>query len=148
MNFFLSFPAACPRNWKQFEEYCYFAYNYGQNWHMARKRCRLLNADLVKINSYKENEFVLQLVRATSLGTSPPVRRVWIGLFWHKLANQWAWSDVSTPVYTNWKQNEPNGNAGEPCGEMLTRGLTPPINGEWNDIACHHLFGFVCKKLA
>ena len=101
------FPGPCPSGWKQFEEYCYLTSDYGKNWQKSQEKCSSLDAELVKINSAEENEFVLQLVREKA----PKAHTVWIGLFWHIECERWAWSDNSDPVYKNWNEGEPNGNA-------------------------------------
>ncbi len=111
----------------------------------AKEYCRSLGdgVELVKINSVEENEFVLQLVREKA----PSLRGFWIGLVWHVNSNRWAWSDNSDPVYTNWREGEPNGNANSPCGHMIHNNPSP-INGYWNDASCSYQTGLVCKKLA
>ncbi|XP_078342394.1 perlucin-like protein [Oculina patagonica] len=137
---------ACPGGWLQFQAYCYRVYSNGQNGHAAKQYCRSLGhgVELVKINSVEENEFVLQLVRKKA----PWATSVWIGLLWNTNTQSWAWSDDSKPFFTNWWQNEPNGNANEPCGEMRTKIANYNLNGGWNDLRCHHKKGFVCKMLA
>ena len=115
----------------------------------AKQWCSDQEADLVKINSAEENEFVLELVREEA----PSLQQVWIGLEWH--TNKFYWSDLSVPDYTNWAPGEPNGKAREPCGHMYVGGHSQQLphraSGSWNDISClgHAGYpnGIVCKRL-
>lgn len=123
------------------------------SWDDAEKRCDKLEAELVKINSKEENEFVLQLARTFA----DERRQIWLGLKWDSEADEAAfyWIDNSIPDYTNWAENEPNGNANEPCGAMYIAHTVLPgrASGEWNDLPCgkrtdQFASGLVCKKLA
>lgn len=71
------------------------------------------NGELVKINSARENEFVLTLVRKTLR-----MDQVRIGLQW--IHDRFYWSDSSIPIFTYWVPGEPNGKAAEPCSFMWT----------------------------
>ena len=138
-----------------FDGFCYFAIDHVKTWQAARTDCLNSNADLVKITSQQENDFVLALARRDA----PAVEQVWIGLMWHARGANFWWSDLSVPVYKNWAPHEPNGNANEPCGMMFTGKATDQrpetASGYWNDLKCsveeayqHWACGFVCKKLA
>ena len=116
----------------------------------AQKYCDSLDANLVKINSAEENEFVLNLVRKHA----PSVKQVWIGLQWEAGPKDFYWFDHSVPTFKNWAPNEPNGKSREPCGGMYVaqgRDLPYRASGYWNDVPCHVLAGWpngiVCKKL-
>ncbi|KAL9973402.1 hypothetical protein ACROYT_G019858 [Oculina patagonica] len=138
---------ACPSGWSQFEEYCYLVNGNEQDWYSADEYCRSLGdgVELVKINSVEENEFVLQFVREEA----PGAQSVFIGLLWDNKNRKWKWSDNSDPVFTNWNEGEPNGNANEPCAELYTDHESHgPINGYWNDQECTYRNGLVCKKFA
>jgi len=119
------------------------------SWDDAQAFCIEHSAELVKINSVEENEFVLALARKAA----PSLKQVWIGLKWDSSVNRFLWSDHSVPVYTNWAPGEPNGKANEPCGHMWTghQGSLNRATGYWNDLICgvHQDLpcGLVCKKL-
>lgn len=136
----------CPFRWTRFKSYCYLVSNSIKTWHQAQAYCRSLKGELVKINSAEENEFVLALIRRRA----PALKQVWIGLNLDSNLNQYLWSDLSTPVYRNWAQNEPNGFASEPCSNMWVAGYAG-ITGHWNDLPCrvisHRPCGLVCKML-
>ena len=150
--YFLGF---CPEPWVFFNGFCYFAIDHVKTWQEARTDCLNSAADLVKITSQQENDFVLALARRDA----PAVEQVWIGLMWHARGANFWWSDLSVPVYKNWAPHEPNGNANEPCGMMFTGKASDQrpetASGYWNDLKCsveeayqHWACGFVCKKLA
>lgn len=91
--------------------------------------CRSKGADLIKISSLEENQFVQK------------DGGWWLGL--HRDAinkNIFKWNDgsLSKTAFTNWSPGEPN-NVDEECVEYYS-------NGEWNDIPCHVLKGTVCEK--
>ncbi|XP_068761939.1 perlucin-like protein [Montipora capricornis] len=147
--------SSCPEGWVLFDDFCYNARDTVKTWQEARDYCSEMNADLVKITSQQENDFVLALARRDA----PDVEQVWIGLLWHARGANFWWSDLSVPVYKNWAPNEPNGNANEPCGMMFTGKKTDQrpqtASGYWNDLKCSRdqayqnwECGFVCKKLA
>ncbi|XP_068672430.1 perlucin-like protein [Montipora foliosa] len=157
--------SSCPEGWVFFDGFCYYARDTVKTFQEAQDYCSEMNADLAKITSQQENDFVLALARRDA----PAAEQVWIGLFWHKTGGDfwWSdktggdfwWSDLSVPVYKNWAPGEPNGNADEPCGMMFTRKKTDQrrhtASGYWNDLKCSRdqayqnwECGFVCKKLA
>lgn len=150
LHVFYSFPGnPCPNGWTRFNNYCYLVSTTSTySWSQAQAHCRSLSADLVKINSAEENEFVLSLVRKLA----PSLKQIWIGLKWN--TNGFYWIDLSVPVYKSWAPQHPNGNANEPCVQMwINNGQHLPkyASGYWNDIDCHYRSdfpnGIVCKKL-
>ncbi|KAM7445825.1 carbohydrate binding [Porites harrisoni] len=142
--------APCPSGWTQFNSFCYLVESTIKTWHQAQAYCKGLGGELVKINSFEENEFVLKLVKKQA----PSLNQAWIGLKWSPRFNGFIWSDNSIPVFKYWARFEPNGNAREPCGHMWT-GLSShlPIraSGLWNDLPCGITpalpCGLVCKRL-
>ena len=149
LHVFDSFPGnPCPNSWTRFNNYCYLVSTTSTySWSQAQAHCRSLSADLVKINSVEENEFVLSLVRKLA----PSLKQIWIGLKWN--TNAFYWTDLSVPVYKNWAPQHPNGNANEPCVQMwINNGQHLPkyASGYWNDIDCHYRSdfpnGIVCKN--
>lgn len=119
-----------------------------KNYTDAKQFCSDKGADLVKINSAQENNYVLKLVRTEAAA----LQQVWIGLEWHGEA--FYWSDLSVPDYLNWAEGEPN-KENEKCGHMYVGGypdyLPNRASGKWNDMVCQGLDGFpnglVCKRL-
>jgi len=141
----------CDQGWVLYNSFCYLASASVKSRSDAQKFCKASGAELVKITSRSENDFVLALAREKA----PSVKQVWIGLKYESGAKDFYWSDGSFPVYKNWAPGEPSGKAREPCGHMWT-GQTPVsrirASGSWNDLPCsiiqHLPNGLVCKKLA
>ena len=137
--------------WVVYNGFCYLASASVKTSMDAQKFCKASGAELVKITSQDENDFVLALAREKA----PSVKQVWIGLQYETGPKDFYWSDGSFPTYKNWAPREPNGNSSEPCGSMWTR-QTPVIrirpSGSWNDTPCSISNvlpnGLVCKKLA
>ncbi|XP_074623302.1 snaclec agkisacutacin subunit A-like [Acropora palmata] len=137
--------------WVVYNGFCYLASASVKTKTDAQNFCKASGAELVKITSQDENDFVLALAREKA----PSVKQVWIGLQYESGPKDFYWSDGSFPTYKNWAPNEPNGKSREPCGHMWT-GQTPVISvrasGYWNDLPCSIKKdlpnGLVCKKLA
>ena len=137
--------------WVVYNGFCYLASASVKTKTDAQNFCKASGAELVKITSQDENDFVLALAREKA----PSVKQVWIGLQYETGPKDFYWSDGSFPTYKNWAPREPNGNSSEPCGSMWTR-QTPVIrirpSGSWNDAPCSIINGYpmglVCKKLA
>lgn len=70
-------------------------------------------------------------------------QRFWIGLSDPKGDENWQWiSDSSSPNYTNWLSDEPNGHGTEKCVEMYAGRLA----SFWNDISCSFSAQYICEK--
>ena len=141
----------CKQGWVLYNSFCYLASASVKTRSHAQAFCKASGAELVKITSQDENDFVLALAREKA----PSVKQVWIGLQYESGPKDFYWSDGSFPTYKNWAPHEPSGKSREPCGHMWT-GQTPVIrvraSGYWNDLPCsikNNLpNGLVCKKLA
>ena len=139
----------CPHGWTRFDNYCYLVSSSIKTWDQAQAYCKSLGAGLVKINSAEENEFVLNLATKKA----PSLKQFWIGLKWY--SHDFYWYDHSALVYKNWAPHEPNGKAGEPCGQIWMDGhlslLPLRAAGYWNDIPCHVISslpnGIICERL-
>lgn len=122
------------------------------SWFQAHEYCKAQKAEMVKINSAEENEFVLALAREKA----PSLQQVWIGLKYNARGKGFYWSDHSALiVYKNWAPKEQNGYGREPCINMWTgqsNMLPHRASGYWNGLPCAALktlpCGVVCKKLA
>ena len=115
----------------------------------ARQKCQQFGADLAKITSATENQFILDLLRKQNTVT---LYGVWLGLH-RKADTKFYWAD-DTPLtgYTAWGANEPSG-LDEQCGHMVGPGRQ---GGKWNDIECTfpHVFHLssapviLCQKMS
>ena len=113
----------------------------------AQQYCdKEMNANLVKINSQQENNFVLDLVNEHA----PSVNQIWIGLRLKYPFRKFYWYDHSVPTFKSWAPGEPNGKSDEPCAAMFVgraANLPKRASGYWNDLRCNVQFATVCKKL-
>jgi len=62
-----------------------------------------MDANIVKINSQEETNFVLDLVN----GHAPSATQLWIGLKWENSPKDCYWYDHSVLTFKNWAANEP-----------------------------------------
>lgn len=149
VNSFNSFLDPCGDVWTKFEEYCYHVSGETLTEKQAEQYCdQKMDANLAKINSQEENNFVLDLAHRHA----PSAERVWIGLKWEELPkdSDFYWYDHSFPTFKNWAPGEPNGNAKEPCVLMYVgkyNKLPQWGAGYWNDINCEEKIAAVCKRL-
>ncbi|XP_015231842.1 PREDICTED: macrophage mannose receptor 1-like [Cyprinodon variegatus] len=121
-------------DWYEFGDFCYKPFGDKKTWHNARSSCRNLGADLVSIQSMKEQSWVESyLYMATS--------NVWTGLNDLAIPGLFMWSDEHIVTFTYWAPGEPNNHNGfsEDCVEMLHQ------TGRWNDKSCTQLNNYVCK---
>ncbi|CAH3180996.1 unnamed protein product, partial [Porites lobata] len=137
----------CGDVWTKFEEYCYHVSGTKLTEKQAEQYCdQKMDANLAKINSQEENNFVLDLAHRHA----PSAERVWIGLKWESRPKDFYWYDHSFPTFKNWAPGEPNGKAKEPCVLMYVgkyNQLPQWAAGYWNDINCEEKIAAVCKRL-
>ena len=113
-----------------------------KTWDHAQEFCKHRGGELVKINSFEENEFVLKLVNQCD----PPLKQVWIGLRWKPYAKTFLWSDNSIPFFKYWAPYEPNGKAREPCGHIRgteTRSIVRRVPGMISSVRAYPIFPMV-----
>nr|XP_046181213.1 C-type lectin domain family 4 member E-like [Oncorhynchus gorbuscha] len=85
---FTNLKKTCPEGWQKFESSWYFLSTETKTWNECREDCLERGADLVIINSDKEQTFVINLKK-----------RVWIGLTDSVKEGTWKWVD-GTPLTT------------------------------------------------
>ncbi|XP_071264040.1 C-type lectin domain family 4 member E-like isoform X1 [Salvelinus alpinus] len=125
----------CPEGWQKFESSWYFLSTETKTWKESREDCLERGADLVIINSDKEQEFLFNLKK-----------RVWIGLTDSVKEGTWKWVD-GTPLTTGyWYDKQPD-NAGptgnEDCAEIHED--QSPLKA-WNDLSCDSKLNWICEK--
>ena len=123
--------AACSTGWVQHGKSCYIVIDIPTKWSAARRNCLKFGADLAKITSNDENQFVFNLITnqvySTSLG-------VWIGLH-RKSGNKFYWTDGTLLAgYSKWDAGEPNGPSTHKCAHLY--GKSSSRTGKWNDAPC------------
>ncbi|XP_029605969.1 CD209 antigen-like protein E [Salmo trutta] len=124
--------------WNKFESCWYFVSTERKTWSESRKDCVARGADLVIINSRKEQRFLFALNK-----------RVWIGLTDRETEGFWKWVD-GTPLITRYLgSNQPSNGGGhssyqeKDCAE-LDDGQHQPEK-TWNDSNCEEKRNWICE---
>uniref|UniRef100_A0A8C7MDK2 CD209 antigen-like protein C n=1 Tax=Oncorhynchus kisutch TaxID=8019 RepID=A0A8C7MDK2_ONCKI len=135
-----SLKQTCPEGWQKFESSWYFLSTETKTWKESREDCLERGADLVMINSDKEQEFLFKLKKT-----------VWIGLTDSVTEATWRWVDgtpLTTPRY--WSPHQPDNGDGKPeYGEedyVQIRNNQSPLEA-WYDISCGIKLGWICEKV-
>ncbi|TKS67668.1 C-type lectin domain family 4 member E [Collichthys lucidus] len=128
----------CPSRWIMFNCSCYFFSTVSDSWEKGRQDCRDTGADLVKIDSYEEQEFLSKTIQQST----------WIGLNDRDDEKIWKWSDETPLTVAYWEKMQPdNGGGSEVYGEedcvQLKHGKQP--EGNWNDLNCDTKLRWICE---
>ncbi|XP_064870407.1 C-type lectin domain family 4 member M-like [Oncorhynchus nerka] len=130
----------CPERWQKVESSWYFLSTETKTWKESREDCLERGADLVIINSDKEQEFLFNINKG-----------VWIGLTDSVTEGTWRWVD-RTPLTTRryWSPNQPDNGGGKPeYGEedcvQIHEEQSPRTS--WNDLSCDSKLNWVCEKV-
>ncbi|XP_028282047.1 C-type lectin domain family 4 member F-like [Parambassis ranga] len=119
--------------WRYHEDSLYYISTNKKNWQDSRDFCSLRGAQLVIIDSIKEQEFIRSLQKT-----------VWIGLSDAETEGVWKWVDGTPLNQSFWTSGEPNNyrRRKEDCVE------TKFYNEEnsWNDATCDTENDWVCEK--
>lgn len=83
-----NFSGPCPQDWLWHEEHCYLFSSNSSNWEKSQKSCLSLDAQMLKINSPDDLEFIKQ----ASAHSSFPF---WTGLSLREPSRSWLWEDGS-----------------------------------------------------
>ena len=135
---------------------CYKLFTAPENWNNAQANCNSFGAQLVKIESSEENDFLTKTFLTASIVT------YWVGLSDQENESEWIWADGS-PLgnYTNWGDSNPNNSYGnQNCGHIskgsfqltlryggyVWRYFFNGYNGEWNDLECYAHLGYICEQ--
>ncbi|XP_046901535.1 CD209 antigen-like protein E isoform X2 [Hypomesus transpacificus] len=135
---------SCSAGWPKFGCSCYYVSNEMKNWTDSRQDCLRRGADLVIINSHKEQEFLNNFTK-----------RVWIGLSDTVTEGNFTWVDgtpLTTPTY--WFSPQPDnhlykGNVNEDCAEIYYPSHSDTKVGipkTWNDNRCDFNNSWVCER--
>ncbi|KAL9970563.1 hypothetical protein ACROYT_G022962 [Oculina patagonica] len=129
---------------------CYKLFTEPETWNNAAAKCKSLGAELVKVESADENDFLIKTFLTASAVT------YWIGLTDQVEEGKWMWTDGSLLAnYTNWAGNNPNNLGGNQNCVHISKGsfqlgdhYIKRFNGEWNDLECYFALGYVCEKVS
>lgn len=140
--------SGCDEGWKAFDSKCFKLFHKNKTWREAERSCEKAGAHLVKIESEKENDFLLNTFMQIPIGKFN--REAWIGLSDKKKEREFIWTDGSTAKYSNWAMDQPNdeGN-GQDCGGIVNGVFWPgglSQVGLWNDYECYKKLMYICQK--
>ncbi|KAJ8273207.1 hypothetical protein GJAV_G00098940, partial [Gymnothorax javanicus] len=132
LGVYLEIPKQCPLNFVLFDSRCYYFSPEKKNWTDSRTDCKGRGADLVIINTKKEQMFIHSQSR----------QEYWIGLYF-TTDRTWLWVDGSPLTIRFWRAGEPNGfNDKENCAHGSKHHTALE---DWNDIKCIKSFEWVCE---
>ena len=138
----------CPIGWSLFHGSCYkFHSAHAFQWNIARQACRVERADLVKISSPEENQFVYSLAR-----TQAPHRKyLWLGLLRGSWGEEFYWVDKSPLTYARWAHRQPKHHVdGDNCAHMYIGKGNRAM--QWNDVDCVYpsigSMAYMCERKA
>ncbi|XP_053713479.1 CD209 antigen-like protein E [Synchiropus splendidus] len=121
------------QGWLYIHPSLYYVSRVTKSWFDSRNFCVKRGADLVVINSKKEQEFTNQFARIT-----------WIGLHQREDNEQWVWVDGTLLTRSFWAPGEPSDDEGkdENCTEIREH----YIEKSWNDASCQQKNFWICEK--
>ncbi|XP_070964771.1 CD209 antigen-like protein C [Oncorhynchus clarkii lewisi] len=126
--------------WQNFDSSWYFLSDDTKTWKESREDCLERGADLVIINSDKEQEFLFNLNKG-----------VWIGLTDSVTEGNLIWVDgtpLTNPRY--WSPHQPDNGDGKPeYGEedcVHIRNNQSHLEA-WNDLSCGIKLNWICEKV-
>ncbi|XP_051758946.1 lectin [Ctenopharyngodon idella] len=136
-------PKACGvhgfTDWFKVGRYCVKYFSWPQNFTQAEFKCRSKapGAHLVSVHSYKENNYLLCIVKKFN----PRNLRFWLGGFEFFKSGKFFWIDGSFWDYQIWTRGEPNHRytGTEECVEMNWKEV-----GRWNDDSCSVKKNYIC----
>ena len=140
-NTFFRVLLACPSGWKSFQGSCYALSNNDLNWWTAKENCINNSAQLVKIESSGETNFIKTQFLSGTVD-------YWIGLTDVETEGIWKWSDGSiVSGYTYWGDSQPNNiNGNQDCGGIrMGWHYNQYFDAEWHDNKCTLTKGYICE---
>lgn len=128
---------------------CYKLFTVPERWDNARAKCEDLGAQLVKIESAEENDFL----KSTYLNASGVT--FWIGLNDQMQEGEWIWADGSSlGDYVNWFQDPNNLGDNQHCVHILRGPFSigeyhfQDYDSGWNDLECDVTLGYICEAFS
>lgn len=120
-----------------------------ETWDNALAKCQGLGAQLVKIESAEENDFIKSMYLNASGVT------FWVGLTDQVQEGDWIWADGSSlRDYEDWFQDPNNLGGNQHCVHIIKGPLSI---GEyrfgdddfgWNDLECNFTLGYICEAFS
>ncbi|XP_078722800.1 C-type mannose receptor 2-like isoform X1 [Lampetra fluviatilis] len=129
--------ATCPRGWSAHGAACFRAQPTALvTWHEARAACVRDGAELARVSSEDEHDFV-----STRLAPEDD-SLLWIGLSASGPGAAFAWSDGSPVTLTVWDRSQPSRGDRSPA----TCVYLSEHSRRWSDAPCDLPKGYVCRR--
>ncbi|XP_046333023.2 macrophage mannose receptor 1-like [Haliotis rufescens] len=124
---------SCRNGWLKADNSCYYWTVADQvTWADARRECQSRRADLMVINSAKEQDWVnVQTQEENTDGW-------WVGLSYSVDDVQWEWLDTTVDISNIQWNLEPDNYENEDCCAINEY-------GKFSDDACREHYGYICK---
>ena len=144
---------ACDKGWLSTPggEKCYKKFSKYQTWEKARINCEKHDAVLLKIESKKENDFILENFVAKE--RTDFFASSWIGLRFVTKTGRFLWTDDSKADFFNWGADQEIidrlTREGHTCGSIVNGVLwfgAPFLKGKWLVTECDYEMAYVCQK--
>ncbi|KAM9335516.1 C-type lectin domain family 10 member A-like [Symphorus nematophorus] len=135
----------CPIGWRMFSCSCYLLSSNLGTWDEGRTDCRNRGADLVVIDSHKEQMFLSAILSELTN------KHAWIGLSDREKEGTWKWIDGTPKGPTYWAKDQPDNGGGDPrfpdedCAYMYTSTSHYTL---WNDVSCKLSLRWICENTA
>ncbi|XP_038065947.1 echinoidin-like [Patiria miniata] len=138
----------CPKRWVAFDGDCYRLVTEKLPWVEAEKYCRELSnsdwfpAHLVSINSLEEQQFIVELLKASYPLEELPSVKAWLGYNDMERETRFVWSAGSGANFTRWASDQPDNGRGK--GQDCVA-IGQEYNWKWDDMTCRFGRHFICE---
>ncbi|XP_038064842.1 echinoidin-like [Patiria miniata] len=138
----------CPKRWVAFGGDCYRLVTEKLPWVEAENYCRELSnsdwfpAHLVSINSLEEQQFIVELLKASYLLQELPSVKAWLGYNDMERETRFVWSASSGANFTRWASDQPDNGRGKGQDCVAIR---QEYNWKWDDMTCRFGRHFICE---
>lgn len=133
---------ACPEQWIQVGDQCYFFSSNKLDWLQSRDSCAEMGSHLTILHTMEQHDALEK--EAKKIGGFD--YHFWIGLSDIETEGDWRWVDNTTLQHNYWDQwsSEPNnhqsgGVHGEDCATLDSHAKT------WFDVPCNHIYKRICQ---
>jgi len=127
--------SSCADGWRSYDSSCYYISSNATTWSKARRKCQQLGADLARIESDAEQNYVKTMFSKAS----------WIGLNDRVIRGTWVWlDDTEATQYNNWYRNEPSAGLARAYDCVVAHSSEHNL-GRWSNIECSKESGYICE---
>ncbi len=130
-------PAGIPSDAKtgEFNGHTYCVFDLSSGWKEAKEYCESLGGHLATITTKEENDFIYQFMKQSGHSDA------FFGFTDEAEEGTWQWVTGEPVAFTNWKQGEPNDDAGTEDYAMFYHNYAD----QWNDWKFGEVTVFICE---